>query len=50
MNLKTEYTTSIPHGGTLVNRRAPQEEREERRQRAQGLPKQTVPLFNYTMA
>ena len=35
MNVETEYTTSVPHGGTLVNRRAPLEEREERTQRAQ---------------
>jgi hypothetical protein len=50
MNVETEYTTSVPHGGTLVNRRAPEDEREERRQRAQELPKQTIPLFNYIMA
>ena len=37
MNLDTEYTTSIPHGGTLVDRKAPADEREERRQRAQEL-------------
>src|ERR671911_50602 len=28
MNVDIEYTTSIPHGGTLVERRAPEEERE----------------------
>jgi sulfate adenylyltransferase len=39
MNVETEYTTSAPHGGTLVNRRAPEDEREERKQRAEGLRK-----------
>jgi sulfate adenylyltransferase len=39
MNVETEYTTSIPHGGALVNRRAPEDERDERRQRAQELRK-----------
>jgi sulfate adenylyltransferase len=37
MNVETEYTTSVPHGGTLVNRRAPEDERDERLQRAQEL-------------
>jgi sulfate adenylyltransferase len=39
MNLDTEYTTSIPHGGTLVDRKAPADEREERGQRAQEVRK-----------
>ena len=39
MNLDIEYTTSIPHGGTLVDRKAPEDERGERKQRAQGLRK-----------
>ena len=39
MNVETEYTTSVPHGGTLVNRRAPEDERDERRRRAQELRK-----------
>ena len=39
MNVETEYTTSIPHGGALVNRRAPEEEREERKQKAEELRK-----------
>jgi sulfate adenylyltransferase len=39
MNVETEYTTSVPHGGALVNRRAPENEREERKQRAEGLRK-----------
>jgi sulfate adenylyltransferase len=39
MNVETEYTTSVPHGGSLVNRRAPEDEREERKQRAEGLRK-----------
>ena len=34
MNVDTEYTTSTPHGGTLVDRKAPGEEREERKERA----------------
>jgi sulfate adenylyltransferase len=36
MNVETEYTTSVPHGGTLVNRRAPE---DERRQKAEELRK-----------
>src|SRR5215203_6623279 len=39
MNVDIEYTTSIPHGGSLVDRRAPQDEREERKGRAEGLRK-----------
>jgi sulfate adenylyltransferase len=39
MNVETEYTTSVPHGGALVNRRAPVEEREERKRRAEDLRK-----------
>jgi sulfate adenylyltransferase len=39
MNVETEYTTSVPHGGTLVNRRAPEDERDERGQRAKELRK-----------
>src|ERR671916_284019 len=39
MNVETEYTTSVPHGGALVNRRALEEEREERKQRAEELRK-----------
>ncbi len=39
MNVETEYTTSVPHGGTLVNRRAPHNERDERSQRAKELRK-----------
>jgi len=33
-NIETEYATSIPHGGELVDRRAPAGEQEERKQRA----------------
>ena len=29
MNVSTEYTTIAPHGGELVDRRAPEEQREE---------------------
>src|SRR5215211_7356802 len=39
MNVDIEYTTSIPHGGTLVDRRTPEDEREERKRRAEELPK-----------
>jgi sulfate adenylyltransferase len=39
MNVDTAYTTSIPHGGTLVDRLAPEGEREERKQRAEELRK-----------
>ncbi len=39
MNVETEYTTSVPHGGALVNRRAPEGDRDERRQRAEELRK-----------
>ncbi|HEX2180837.1 MAG TPA: sulfate adenylyltransferase, partial [Rubrobacteraceae bacterium] len=39
MNIDIEYTTSIPHGGSLVDRKAPEDEREERKQRAQELRK-----------
>src|ERR687895_907958 len=39
MNVDIEYTTSIPHGGSLVERRAPEDERVERKGRAEGLRK-----------
>ena len=39
MNVDIEYTTSIPHGGTLVDRCAPEGEREERKRRAEELRK-----------
>jgi sulfate adenylyltransferase len=42
MNVDIEYTTSIPHGGTLVDRRAPEDEREERTRKAEGLRKLAV--------
>ena len=42
MNVDIEYTTSIPHGGTLVDRRAPEDEREERTRKAEGLRKIAV--------
>ena len=42
MNVETEYTTSVPHGGALVNRRAPEDEREERKLRAEELRKVTL--------
>ncbi|MEW6638110.1 MAG: sulfate adenylyltransferase [Actinomycetota bacterium] len=42
MNLETEYTTIAPHGGTLVDRRAPVEEREERKKKAGELKRVTL--------
>ena len=42
MNVDIEYTTSIPHGGTLVDRRAPEDEREERKQKAESLRRVTL--------
>ncbi|HEX2728985.1 MAG TPA: sulfate adenylyltransferase, partial [Rubrobacteraceae bacterium] len=39
MTIKTEYTAIAPHGGELVDRRAPQDEREERKQQAAGFKK-----------
>jgi len=35
----TEYTAAEPHGGALVDRRTPEEEREERLEQAEELPK-----------
>ena len=42
MNIDTEYTTIAPHGGVLVDRRAPEEESEERKHKAQELQQVTV--------
>jgi sulfate adenylyltransferase len=39
VNVDVEYTTSVPHGGTLVDRKAPEGERDERKQRARELRK-----------
>jgi sulfate adenylyltransferase len=39
MNVETQYTTSVPHGGALINQRAPEDEREERKRRAEDLRK-----------
>ncbi len=39
MNVETEYTTSVPHGGALINQRAQEDEREERKRRAEELRK-----------
>ena len=36
---KERWIGSVLHGGALVNRRAPEDEREERKQRAKGLRK-----------
>ena len=38
MNVEAEYTTSVPHGGALVNRRAPRQERRGRQHRGGELP------------
>ena len=42
MAIKTEYTAIEPHGGELVNRRAPKDEQEERKERAAGLKSVTL--------
>ena len=39
MNVSTEFTTIEPHGGELVDRMAPEEERDELLRRAEGLTK-----------
>jgi sulfate adenylyltransferase len=44
MNVETEYTTSTPHGGALLNRRAPEDERDERTRRAHELRKVALGL------
>src|ERR671918_954639 len=42
MNVSTEYTTIAPHGGELVDRRAPEEQREELLSRAEGFARVTL--------
>src|SRR5215212_5331567 len=42
MNVSTEYTTIAPHGGELVDRRAPEEQREELLRRAEGFARVTL--------
>jgi len=39
MNVSTKFTTIVPHGGELVDRLAPEEERDELLRRAEGLTK-----------
>ena len=39
MNVSTEFTTIEPHGGELVDRMAPEEQRDELLSRAEGLTK-----------
>jgi len=39
MNVSTEYTAITPHGGELVDRRAPEEQRDELLRRAEGFTK-----------
>ena len=48
MRSATEYTAIEPHGGTLVDRRVPEEERAERLEKAEELPK--VPLGTRTLS
>src|SRR4028118_596868 len=42
MTIRIEDVTSVPHGGELVDRRAPADEQEERKRRAAELPKVTL--------
>jgi sulfate adenylyltransferase len=42
MNVSTEYTTIAPHGGELVDRMVPEEQRDELLQRAEGFTKITL--------
>ena len=42
MNVSTEYTTIAPHGGELVDRMAPEEQRDELLQRAERFTKITL--------
>jgi len=42
MNVSTEYTTIAPHGDELVDRMAPEEQRDELLQRAEGFTKITL--------
>ena len=42
MNVSTEYSTIAPHGGELVDRRAPEEQRDELLSRAEGLARVTL--------
>jgi sulfate adenylyltransferase len=42
MNVSTEFTTIEPHGGELVDRLAPEEQRDELLRRAEGLTKVVI--------
>src|SRR5918999_6139070 len=42
MNVSTEYTTIAPHGGELVDRRAPKDQREELLRRAESFSRVTL--------
>ena len=42
MNVSTEFSTIAPHGGELVDRRAPEEQREELLSRAEGFARVTL--------
>jgi sulfate adenylyltransferase len=42
MNVSTEYTTIVPHGGDLVDRRAPEDKRGELLSRAEGFARITL--------
>src|SRR5918996_5097776 len=42
MNVGTDYTTIAPHGGELVDRRAPEDQRDELLSRAEGFARVTL--------
>src|ERR671911_901413 len=42
MNVSTEFTTIAPHGGELVDRRAPEDQRDELLSKAEGFAKVTL--------
>src|SRR5918994_5784318 len=42
MNVSTEFTTIAPHGGELVDRRAPENQRDELLSRAEGFARVTL--------
>ena len=42
MNVSTEYTTIAPHGGELVDRRAPEDQRDELLSRAEDFARVTL--------
>ncbi|HEU4846566.1 MAG TPA: sulfate adenylyltransferase, partial [Rubrobacteraceae bacterium] len=42
MNVSTEFTTIAPHGGELVDRMAPEDQRDELLSRAEGFASVTL--------